>query len=276
MYLCTGIDKLLQSIGEAVARLHDGDLVHGDLTTSNLLVREPDQALVRSATLTSHHLQNCRSTPFFLQQLIYIWALFTSTDGLVQIAWINYSFALQLSCYILVNSFQDNMKSNIFEFYFICVDVDSSCPIPHCLQDADLSLWAYTVCCNLTSSFSCRPLQLANPWRKVLSQPHLTNYFPYRKRKRNHSGCYSRQETPPQNMRANRLWSSEDGQSAGHDRLWLDACIHKRRRQGCRSVCAGESCNLNSSFFWQCGKSQLQQLLILKVNTRARALVTFP
>lgn len=34
-------------IGEAVAVLHDGALVHGDLTTSNMLIRESDGALVQ-------------------------------------------------------------------------------------------------------------------------------------------------------------------------------------------------------------------------------------
>lgn len=38
-------EDLFQRIGTAVATLHDGDLNHGDLTTSNMLVR-PDGALV--------------------------------------------------------------------------------------------------------------------------------------------------------------------------------------------------------------------------------------
>lgn len=38
---------LMKQIGEAVAVLHDGKLVHGDLTTSNMLIREADGALVR-------------------------------------------------------------------------------------------------------------------------------------------------------------------------------------------------------------------------------------
>eukprot|EP00891_Asterochloris_glomerata_P003059 jgi/Astpho2/3059/Aster-03363 len=36
----------LAGIGQAVAVLHDGGLVHGDLTTSNMLVREADSAVV--------------------------------------------------------------------------------------------------------------------------------------------------------------------------------------------------------------------------------------
>lgn len=39
--------ELLRAIGSAVAALHDGGIVHGDLTTSNLLVRAADNALVR-------------------------------------------------------------------------------------------------------------------------------------------------------------------------------------------------------------------------------------
>jgi len=41
--------ELLRAIGRAVAALHDGGVVHGDLTTSNLLVREADSALVGQA-----------------------------------------------------------------------------------------------------------------------------------------------------------------------------------------------------------------------------------
>lgn len=36
-------------IGRAVGKLHDGNLVHGDLTTSNMILRESDGALVRDA-----------------------------------------------------------------------------------------------------------------------------------------------------------------------------------------------------------------------------------
>ena len=38
--------RVLVEVGRAVARLHDGGLVHGDLTTSNMIVRESDGALV--------------------------------------------------------------------------------------------------------------------------------------------------------------------------------------------------------------------------------------
>ena len=36
----------MRSIGQQVAALHDGGLVHGDLTTSNMMLREADQKLV--------------------------------------------------------------------------------------------------------------------------------------------------------------------------------------------------------------------------------------
>jgi len=39
-------DAVLAEIGTAVAALHDGGLVHGDLTTSNLLVRAADGRVV--------------------------------------------------------------------------------------------------------------------------------------------------------------------------------------------------------------------------------------
>jgi TP53 regulating kinase and related kinases len=45
----TGKDELvdmMKAIGGAVAKLHDGNLVHGDLTTSNMIMREPDNKLV--------------------------------------------------------------------------------------------------------------------------------------------------------------------------------------------------------------------------------------
>ena len=40
------LKAMLVGIGQAVAALHDGGLVHGDLTTSNMLVREADSAVV--------------------------------------------------------------------------------------------------------------------------------------------------------------------------------------------------------------------------------------
>ena len=44
--------ELLRAIGRAIAALHDGGIIHGDLTTSNLLVRSADSVLV-SAVLPS-------------------------------------------------------------------------------------------------------------------------------------------------------------------------------------------------------------------------------
>lgn len=38
--------RMGEEIGVAIARLHDGGIVHGDLTTSNFLVREEDQRIV--------------------------------------------------------------------------------------------------------------------------------------------------------------------------------------------------------------------------------------
>ena len=40
------LSALAAEIGRAVARLHDGSVVHGDLTTSNMVVRQADGALV--------------------------------------------------------------------------------------------------------------------------------------------------------------------------------------------------------------------------------------
>ncbi len=41
-----GLHTLLREIGRLVALLHDGGLIHGDLTTSNMLLRSPDNKLV--------------------------------------------------------------------------------------------------------------------------------------------------------------------------------------------------------------------------------------
>lgn len=39
-------DILADSIGAALAKMHDVDVVHGDLTTSNLMLRDDNQSLV--------------------------------------------------------------------------------------------------------------------------------------------------------------------------------------------------------------------------------------
>lgn len=36
------------AVGRAIAKLHDGGLVHGDLTTSNMMMRSADRQLVRA------------------------------------------------------------------------------------------------------------------------------------------------------------------------------------------------------------------------------------
>ena len=46
-----GLAALAIKIGKAVALLHDGGVVHGDLTTSNMILRESDGALVRAYPL---------------------------------------------------------------------------------------------------------------------------------------------------------------------------------------------------------------------------------
>lgn len=40
------VDLILKQIGQSVAQLHDGGLVHGDLTTSNMLLRADDDMFV--------------------------------------------------------------------------------------------------------------------------------------------------------------------------------------------------------------------------------------
>lgn len=40
------VDSMLEMVGREIARLHDGGLVHGDLTTSNMIVRSADKQVV--------------------------------------------------------------------------------------------------------------------------------------------------------------------------------------------------------------------------------------
>lgn len=42
----TAVNKMLADIGKAIALLHDGGLVHGDLTTSNMMFRPNDGVVV--------------------------------------------------------------------------------------------------------------------------------------------------------------------------------------------------------------------------------------
>jgi serine/threonine protein kinase len=40
------LEKLANQIGSAVALMHDAEIVHGDLTTSNMMIREESGQLV--------------------------------------------------------------------------------------------------------------------------------------------------------------------------------------------------------------------------------------
>jgi TP53 regulating kinase-like protein len=44
--LPAALEALMGTIGRTLAVLHDGGLIHGDLTTSNMIVRASDKALV--------------------------------------------------------------------------------------------------------------------------------------------------------------------------------------------------------------------------------------
>lgn len=46
---------VLRETGRLVALLHDGGMVHGDLTTSNMLLRAADKSLVSRATCGCYH-----------------------------------------------------------------------------------------------------------------------------------------------------------------------------------------------------------------------------
>ncbi|NXY33807.1 PRPK protein, partial [Pomatorhinus ruficollis] len=41
----SGLQKLAEKMGELLARMHDEDIIHGDLTTANLLLRPPTEKL---------------------------------------------------------------------------------------------------------------------------------------------------------------------------------------------------------------------------------------
>lgn len=53
----TALDATLAAIGGAVATLHDAGIVHGDLTTSNMMLRDETNQLVRgyvTVCITAH------------------------------------------------------------------------------------------------------------------------------------------------------------------------------------------------------------------------------
>ncbi len=57
----SGLLRVATKIGRAVGRLHDGGVVHGDLTTSNMILRESDDELVRTPP-ASHASRPARPT----------------------------------------------------------------------------------------------------------------------------------------------------------------------------------------------------------------------
>jgi TP53 regulating kinase-like protein len=47
------IESLAQQIGSAVALMHDAEIVHGDLTTSNMMIRQGSDQLVGASKAAS-------------------------------------------------------------------------------------------------------------------------------------------------------------------------------------------------------------------------------
>ena len=47
------MENFTTQIGKAIAKIHDGGLIHGDLTTSNMLLRTDTNQLVRNQILSS-------------------------------------------------------------------------------------------------------------------------------------------------------------------------------------------------------------------------------
>ena len=54
-----GLHTLLREIGRLVALLHDGGLIHGDLTTSNMLIRSSNNQLVSVAYVCDASILHC-------------------------------------------------------------------------------------------------------------------------------------------------------------------------------------------------------------------------
>lgn len=48
------LDDIAAQIGDAIGKLHDGGLIHGDLTTSNMLIHSGSNQLVRSFHITAY------------------------------------------------------------------------------------------------------------------------------------------------------------------------------------------------------------------------------
>ena len=54
MYLLaegTEIDQVMTMIGTEIAKMHLADVIHGDLTTSNMMLRYPSSSLSKKAEL---------------------------------------------------------------------------------------------------------------------------------------------------------------------------------------------------------------------------------
>lgn len=58
-HVLAGLHTLLREIGRLVALLHDGGLIHGDLTTSNMLIRSSDNQLVSVAYVCDASILHC-------------------------------------------------------------------------------------------------------------------------------------------------------------------------------------------------------------------------
>ena len=84
---CAELQAVLTQIGEALAVLHDGGLVHGDLTTSNLMVRSRDAALVRAARCSGSVTVACKHCQREYGQE-WIHQTVTRYDAVIRSCWI--------------------------------------------------------------------------------------------------------------------------------------------------------------------------------------------
>ncbi len=53
LLMCIPLDDIMRAIGTEIAKMHKADVIHGDLTTSNMMLRRPT-SLGTPAELASH------------------------------------------------------------------------------------------------------------------------------------------------------------------------------------------------------------------------------
>lgn len=117
------LDDIAAQIGEAIAKLHDGGLSHGDLTTSNMLVRSGTNQLVSKRLFKDvSDMFSYFTVHVFSQVLIDFGLSFTSTlpeDKAVDLYVLERALlSMHSSCGNVVKSDADR---NYFTVFFFCL-----------------------------------------------------------------------------------------------------------------------------------------------------------